>query len=59
MTVDRPRNAWEPLRPVRGCEMVCRVHEEHLAKVREARRERDRFEGMDDLLDAVGTQTWR
>jgi len=27
--------------------------------VREARRERDRFEGMDDLLDAMGTKSWR
>jgi len=59
MTVDRPRGAGEPLRRVYGCTMVARVHEEHWAKVREARRERDRFEGMDDLLDAVGTATWR
>lgn len=58
LLVDRPRGALEPLRPVRGCSAVSRVHEEHLARVREAKREAERHEGMDDLLAEVGTKTW-
>jgi hypothetical protein len=54
----RPRSAWEPLRIPRGCSATSRVHEDHLAKVRAARGEQDRAEGMDALLDAVGTKTW-
>jgi hypothetical protein len=55
----RPRNAWEPLRIPRGCSADSRVNETHLAKVLAARNAMDKADGMDALLDAVGTKTWR